>query len=141
MEQKSRDVAGEFWENDAYTAVVVRDRHELSIPSIVADVPGMRMTVVRIGISNNDQTARHDWRDLQRIKNDIVGPEWEAVELYPAESRLVDPSNYFLLWAIPPGMLRLGIYVGRNVCGPKDAIAPQRGFWAGAVDCWPGPNK
>jgi hypothetical protein len=30
------------------------------------------------------------FRDLQRIKNEIIGPEFEAVELYPAESRLVD---------------------------------------------------
>jgi hypothetical protein len=35
----------------------------------------------------------HDWRDLQRIKNQLVGPECEAVELYPAESRKVDTAN------------------------------------------------
>lgn len=39
-----------------------------------------------------------DWRHFQRIKNDILGPECEAVELYPAESRLNDTSNKFHLW-------------------------------------------
>jgi hypothetical protein len=39
-----------------------------------------------------------DWRHFQQIKNELVGPECEAVELYPAESRLVDTSNKFHLW-------------------------------------------
>jgi len=37
---------------------------------------------------------------LQRIKNEIVGPEHEAVELFPAESRLVDTSNQYHLWVL-----------------------------------------
>lgn len=45
------------------------------------------------------------FRHLQRIKNELVGPECEAVELYPAESRLVDTSNQYHLWVVPtPGM-------------------------------------
>lgn len=39
-----------------------------------------------------------DWRHFQSIKNEIVGEECEAVELYPAESRKVDTSNKFHLW-------------------------------------------
>lgn len=41
-----------------------------------------------------------DWRDLQRIKNEIVGPEHEGFELFPAESRLVDQSDQFHLWVL-----------------------------------------
>ncbi len=73
-----------------------------------------------IGISNVDQTAKHDWRDFQRIKNDVCGDEWEAVEMYPAESRLNDPSNYFFLWAVPRGVLSFGLTSGRRVLGPHD---------------------
>lgn len=40
-----------------------------------------------------------DWRHFQQIKNELVGPECEAVELYPAESRLVDTTNKFHLYA------------------------------------------
>lgn len=43
------------------------------------------------------------WRDLQRIKNELVGPEREAVELFPAESRLHDPCNAYDLWVAPEG--------------------------------------
>lgn len=38
--------------------------------------------------------------DAQRIKNELLGDEYEACELYPAESRLVDGANQFHLWAI-----------------------------------------
>jgi hypothetical protein len=53
---------------------------------------------VHLSIRRNDREAIHDWRDLQRIKNELVGPETEAVEIYPAESRMVDTSNQYHLW-------------------------------------------
>jgi hypothetical protein len=39
-----------------------------------------------------------DWRHLQLIKNQLLGEECEAVELYPAESRKVDTSNKYHLY-------------------------------------------
>ena len=56
--------------------------------------------IIHLTFSRVDRTADHDWRELQRIKNEILGPEYEAVELYPAESRLVDSANQFHLWAL-----------------------------------------
>lgn len=86
-----------------------------------------RVTVVRLGIENFDHSARHDWRDFQRIKNELVHPEAEAFEVYPAESRLLDPSNYFLLWVFPKGMRRLPVGpTQRRVLAPADAPARQR---------------
>jgi hypothetical protein len=35
---------------------------------------------------------------MQRIKNEILGPEEEAMELYPTESRLMDTANQYHLW-------------------------------------------
>jgi hypothetical protein len=40
------------------------------------------------------------FRDFQEIKNQLIGPEAEAVELYPAESRLVDTCNQYHLWVV-----------------------------------------
>lgn len=51
-----------------------------------------------LSIKTRDKVAYHDWRDFQRIKNELIGPEFEAVELYPAESRLVDTSNQYFLF-------------------------------------------
>jgi len=39
-----------------------------------------------------------DWRHFQQIKNEMLGAECEAIELYPAESRKVDASNKYHLW-------------------------------------------
>jgi hypothetical protein len=82
---------------------------------------------VEIGIYCPDGEARHDFRDMQCIKNDIAGPEWEAIELFPAESRLLDPSNYYTLWCAPK--ITIGRFVPRTVLTPETCIAPQRG-WA-----------
>jgi hypothetical protein len=87
-----------------------------------------------IGITNKDESAHHDWRDFQQIKNDLVGVEWDGLEIYPAESRLCDPSNRFYLWCFPPGLIaKLGECMGaafskRVVYGPKDGAPPQRPF-------------
>ena len=59
--------------------------------------------VTWISIRRIDREPIHDWRDLQRIKNDIAGPESEAMELYPAESRLMDTANQYHLFAFPEG--------------------------------------
>ena len=47
-----------------------------------------------------------DWRHFQRIKNELVGPECEGVELYPAESRLTDTSNKFHIRCVPDPAFR-----------------------------------
>jgi len=81
-----------------------------------------------IGLSAKDETARHDWRHYQQIKNDLVGVDWEAVELYPAESRLKDPSNRFYLFCAPQGVFTFGFHEGRKVEAPRDGGPPQRPF-------------
>lgn len=80
-----------------------------------------------LSISRKDETACKDWRDFQQLKNKIVGSEWEAAELYPAESRLMDPSNRFYLWCVPKGVFVFGL-VGRSVLDAGQGIAPQRPF-------------
>jgi hypothetical protein len=51
-----------------------------------------------LSIKRIDRDIIHDWRDLQQIKNLLVGPEYEAIEVYPAESRLMDSANQYHLW-------------------------------------------
>jgi hypothetical protein len=81
-----------------------------------------------IGITAIDETARHDWREYQQIKNQLCGPEWEGAELYPSESRLRDPSNRFYLWCVPPGVFPWGIHLPRLVFNANESAVPQRGF-------------
>jgi len=51
---------------------------------------------------------RHDekpltWREMQRVKNELIGPERVGVEVYPAVSEVVDQANMFHLWVLPEG--------------------------------------
>ena len=81
-----------------------------------------------LSIVRRDRSAMHDWRELQRVKNEICGPEREAVELYPAESRLVDTSNQFHLWVMPAGMTFPFGYRDRDVSDYPVGKHRQRPF-------------
>lgn len=56
-----------------------------------------------LSIKRFDKQVINDWRIMQQIKNAIAGEEREGVELYPAESRLVDTSNQFHIFVMPKG--------------------------------------
>ena len=100
-EPRDGEFADEIWLNDRY--VVSVDRHDDGV-------------IQTLSIRSSDRSARHDWRDFQRIKNDIAGAEIEAIEIYPAESRLVDTSNQYWLWCLPPGEhVPVGFFDGRVV--------------------------
>jgi len=109
----------EDWENDLYYGSLRR----YSSGSPLGGGP-----YAVIGITALNEEARHDWREFQQIKNDLIGEEWEGVELYPAESRLVDPSNRFFLFCFPPGVLGALGFPQRKVEGPRDGGPPQRAF-------------
>lgn len=76
-----------------------------------------------LSIKRNDRKPIGDWRVLQRIKNEMVSPDAEAVELYPAEDRLVDTSNQYHLWCLEPGHIFPFGYRGREVLGAAEAAA------------------
>lgn len=56
--------------------------------------------MVWLSIRRNDRKPARDWRHLQRIKNELVGPECEGMEMFPADSRLVDQANQTHLWVV-----------------------------------------
>lgn len=78
------DNSCECWRNDIYQVQV---RHYDS-------------GLVHLNIRRRDGAPiLRDWRHFQQIKNELVGEECEAIELYPAESRKVDTSNKYHLYA------------------------------------------
>jgi hypothetical protein len=106
---------GQTWMNGQYVVI------QKDFPS------GM----THLSIRRQDRRACRDWRDFQAIKNQLCGDEREAIELYPAESRVVDTANQFHLWVMPEGeKLQIGWSV-RSVCGPDQMPIPgavQRAF-------------
>lgn len=85
-------VANEFHE------VWLNSRYQVLIRHLEANKELGWPPMDHLSIKRLDREPIHDWRDMQRIKNELVGPECEAVELYPAESRLVDTSNQYHLF-------------------------------------------
>lgn len=64
-----------------------------------------------------DRRAIHSWSHFQAIKNELVGPECEAVEMYPAEKHLIDAKDHYHLWAFtsPDQSFGIGFLQGRQV--------------------------
>ena len=86
--------------------------------------------LLQICIKRVDRAPRHDWRDFQRIKNELVGPEFDCAELYPNPERLVDTSNMFILYAVPhgftfPGYPRRMVTLGGSCLGASQRSWPN----------------
>ncbi len=100
----------EWWINGTYVAILDKKPEGIIGPHW------------HLSVRREDREPIRDWRDMQNLKNDIVGPEREAVELYPAESRLVDAANQFHLWILPTGKFAIG-WPNRAVGDVVDAAA------------------
>lgn len=103
---RSYDAGSEVWINDLYQVQLKRFMCE-----------PLKMPMVHLNIRRRDGAVMlHDWRQMQLIKNQLVGEECEAVELYPAESRLMDEANKYHLWclAVPGTHFPFGFELGRR---------------------------
>ena len=82
---------------------------------------------IQLDISRRDGEPYKNWRDFQRIKNELVGAECEAVELFPAESRLVDTANQYHLWVNPDVKFRFPFGYRRRIVLDEPVIYRGRG--------------
>ena len=82
--------------------VYVNSRYQVSVRRL-PDQQGQG-GALHLSIRRRDRAPVHDWRDLQRIKSELAGPEREAIEIYPPESQLVDVANQYHLWVLPAGV-------------------------------------
>ncbi len=87
----------ELYDQVSHDDVYMNDEYQVNINR--NHMWGLDIVVWHLSIKRLDKESIHDWRDLQTIKNMLVGEQYEAIELYPAESRLVDSANQYHLWA------------------------------------------
>jgi hypothetical protein len=107
---------------DPLEALYMNSKYTVGVSRKYSKELGVEIT--HLDIKRNDKAAVHDWRDLQRIKNELCGPEREGIELYPAEQRLVDSANSYHLWVFPDGFfLPLG-WTERLVMEGDDVFRP-----------------
>lgn len=61
---------------------------------------------------------RPTWRETHRIKNEILGEEATAVEVYPPNSEVVDGADMFHIWSVDP--LPFSLFSARRTPEVKD---------------------
>lgn len=80
--------------------IFVNNKYEV----MAKEMPSPIGPVIQLSIHRIDQHHLVDWRELQRIKNELIGDEAEGMELFPAESRLVDGSNTTVMYVMKQKM-------------------------------------
>lgn len=85
-----------------YDKVFVSDQYQVNVKFIDTKEKNMK-GMLWLSIKRKDKNWMRDWRELQKIKNEIAGYEREGCEIFPAESRLVDTSNQFHIFVLPEG--------------------------------------
>lgn len=73
--------------------------------------------LIHLSMKRLDQLPYIPYRDRMRIKDELWGPEYEAVELLPARSMEIDLANQTHLWLIESSSYRFpfGFSEGRYV--------------------------
>lgn len=106
-------------QDDLPIAIWKNSRFEVWVYEYVSHDEEDPIVMTHLSIKRRDKQTVRRWRDLQRVKNEVLGPEVEAVEIFPAESRLVDTANQYHLYALPRGM--------RFPFGYKDRLVMEGG--------------
>jgi hypothetical protein len=98
----ARGAISAYLREEAKVPVYKNDRYQVQVRAVGDDW-------VSLSIKRNDRQPIHDWRDLQEIKNKLIGPECEGFELYPSESRKVDTANQYFLFVCTDETFRVPV--------------------------------
>lgn len=67
--------------------------------------------ITHLLIRRHDQGKGLPWAHKQRIKNELVGEDRTAVEVFPSAKNLIDDADVYHLWVLPPDFdLPFGIH-------------------------------
>jgi len=57
------------------------------------------------------------WRDKQRVKDELFGPGYTAIEVMPPREELIDEADMYHIWVLPAGFL-LPFTIGKRDADP-----------------------
>ena len=79
-----------------------RCRHyeDMDHEAIVSPINVSKMVQIVVRRKDGEKVKDH-WKTLQRIKNEILGANWFAYEVYPSQNLVIDTANSYHLWATP----------------------------------------
>ena len=60
-------------------------------------------------VERDDERSGISWDELQRLKDEHLGPDVLAVEIYPPARRVVNELNMRHLWEVPQDVLPIGL--------------------------------
>lgn len=89
-----------------------------------------------LSIKRHDKEPMNDWREMQRIKTAICGAEAEAVQLYPAESRVVDTANQYHLYVLIGAPFPFGFATGARTDKDHGGSKQRAGSGGTSADKW-----
>ena len=79
----SQEVAASQIERLRAQSIFMNDRYQVNVQRVRTPFGDETGDMFWLSIKRRDRTMVHDWRDLQQIKNMIVGDEHEGFEVYP----------------------------------------------------------
>ena len=85
---------------DAEANLFINDTYQVDMRPVPAVANWPELTWLSIKRLDRAPVGAERFRDFQQIKNMLCGEGAEAIEIYPAESRLVDTCNQYHLWVI-----------------------------------------
>ena len=68
----------------------------------MVNVAELKGKCTHISMKRKDKRPMNNWQDMQTIKNRLVGTEIDAIQIFPAESRLMNTANQYHLFCFPP---------------------------------------
>lgn len=92
-----RDPGAAIWKNSRYQVHI----------HLIAATRGRAPDLIHLSLRRIDRGTLIPFRDIMRLKRELLDPEIELIELYPAESRLVDTSNQFHYWGMNSSTFRM----------------------------------
>lgn len=82
------------WRNNVYSVQVYARTDSLH--------PG-QLRALQLAVRRHDGDEVRGWSDLQRIKDEIAGPDRVAIEIYPPADSVVDNANMRHIFVLPAG--------------------------------------
>lgn len=96
----------EQFANKPASVIRVWRSRDFLVQEHIAQAPAMvRLSVNQTAISGDRWTDGITWDDLQRVKRETGYADSDAVEIFPADTDIVNVANMRHLWILPAGSL------------------------------------
>lgn len=94
------------WPSEPYDVFRVLRSRDFLVQMHTARAPALaRMSVNRTTLDGHRWSDGIEWEELQRLKREAGYADAWAVEIYPADSRVVNDANMRHLWLVPDALV------------------------------------